>query len=280
MIGRPRHEVVHRLSWATTVLVGFAAAAGVLQREIYRDNDLVAATWLGNDLVTLAVAVPLLALATRRSARGSIRWRLVLLGLLLYAFYGYAFYLFGAAFNALFLVYVAIMVTSGGGLLLGLGGLDVSAAASGFRDAVPARAVSAFMLAVGVLLGGFWVALSVAYLFTGAPPPMVEATAHPTNVTGALDLSIVVTLGLLGGVWLWRRRPWGYVLAVIWTVKGAVYMLALSAAAVAAWRYGPAADIAQVALWAPIGVGSAASALALLVGYREPGARGVEDRAA
>ncbi|MFP4622618.1 MAG: hypothetical protein ACLFRX_00410 [Gemmatimonadota bacterium] len=280
MIGRPRHEVVHRLSWATTVLVGFAVAAGVLQREIYRDNDLVAATWLGNDLVTLAVAVPLLALATRRSARGSIRWRLVLLGLLLYAFYGYAFYLFGAAFNALFLVYVAIMVTSGGGLLLGLGGLDVSAAASGFRDAVPARAVAAFMLAVGVLLGGFWVALSVAYLFTGAPPPMVEATAHPTNVTGALDLSIVVTLGLLGGVWLWRRRPWGYVLAVIWTVKGAVYMLALSAAAVAAWRYGPAADIAQVALWAPIGVGSAASALALLVGYRESGARGVEDRAA
>jgi hypothetical protein len=32
---------------------------------------------------------------------------------------------------------------------------------------------------------------------------------------------------LLSAIWLWQRRPWGYVLASILMVKGATYMLAL-----------------------------------------------------
>jgi hypothetical protein len=47
----------------------------------------------------------------RAPASGSTRGMLIWLGLLAYALYNYAFYLFGAAFNALFLVYVAAFAT-------------------------------------------------------------------------------------------------------------------------------------------------------------------------
>jgi hypothetical protein len=56
-------------------------------------------------------------------------------------------------------------------------------------------------------------------------------------------------------VWLWQGRPWGYVWATLWCVKGAVYMLALSAATVATVVVGPSDDGTQLFLWVPIGAG-------------------------
>jgi len=94
---------------------------------------------------------------------------------------------------------------------------------------------------------------------------MVAMTDHPTNVTVALDLWLVVTFGLLGGVWLSRGRGWGLVISTVWTVKGALYMTALSAASVAAYRMGAAPDLAQLALWVPIGVACGLGAFVLLV---------------
>lgn len=254
----------HGLAVLVATLMVVASGIGLVWDEIYRDNALVSAGWRGSDLVTLVVAVPLLLAAARASRRGGRRSRLVTLGMLLYAFYGYAFYLFGAAFNGLFLVYVAIVTLSGTGLLLGLMDLDPTP----FRDRAltmgGAPMVAVFLIGVGTLLAVFWIALSVNYLVTGRPPAMVVATGHPTNVTGALDLSLVVPLALVAGLWLWRRRPWGYALAVVWTVKGAVYMLALSAATLSAYRAGAAEDRAQLLLWVPIAAGCAWASVALL----------------
>ena len=69
------------------------------------------------DLVTLLVAVPALILSGRKARSGSVRAHLVWLGVVAYAGYNYAFYLFGAALNALFLVYAAILAIA----LLGFG---------------------------------------------------------------------------------------------------------------------------------------------------------------
>ena len=260
--------VARGLSLAIAVLMAGAAAAGLFLPNLYQDNPLVTASWKGNDVATLLAAVPLLVAAIALAARGSRRAHLVWMGMLAYVLYNYCFYLFGAAFNGLFLAYTALFALSGFALILGLAGLDPEALQRGFRDRTPVRTISAFMVAVGVFLGGFWTATSLAYLFHGQVPPMVTATSHPTNVTGALDLSMVVSLNLLGAVWLWRRRPWGYVLAAIANVKGAVYMLALSSATYSAVRAGTTDAIGQIALWGTIGLGCLAASIALLVNLR------------
>ena len=254
-----------RSALAVAGLMAVASGTGLLAPGVYRDNALVTAGWLGNDVVTAVVAVPALLLASARARAGSRRAPLVALGLLAYAAYGYAFYLFGAAFNALFLVYVAILALSTQGLILGLSSAEVREIAASVPPDRRSRRVGGAVVAISTVLGGFWVAMSLAYLGTGSVPPMVTATGHPTNVTGALDLWLVVTFGLWGGVWLAQGRGWGFVISAVWTVKGAAYMAALAAATFTAYRSGALTGLGQLALWVPIGVVCLVGAVLLLL---------------
>ena len=257
-------KALSRIAIAVAGFMAAASGAGLLMRDLYRDNALVTAGWLGNDVVTLVLAVPALLVATALTRTGSPRALLVVLGLLAYAAYGYAFYLFGAAFNALFLAYVAIVALSTVALIVGLGSAPVRQIVGAVRPDRAARWVGGAVVGIACILGAFWTTLSLAYLGAGRVPAMVTATSHPTNVTGALDLWLVVTFGLWGGTWLAQGRGWGFVVSAVWTVKGALYMTALSAASYSAYRSGAVAGLGQLGLWVPIGVVCAVGAVVLL----------------
>lgn len=252
------------VSWIVAALMAVAAAAGLGLDGLYRDNALVVAAWKGNDLVTLLLAVPLLVGGLIHAGRGSKRGHLITLGLLAYAAYSYAFYLFGAAFNHLFLVYVGVLAFSTLGLIGGLASGRLRPSARQLRIGRMDRVTGWLILAVAGTLGLFWTGTSLHFVVTGQVPAMVTATGHPTNVTGALDLWVVVTFGLLGGTWLIGRKPWGFLISVLWTVKGAVYMVALSAATVSAFLDGSVESLAQLGLWVPIGVACLFGAAVLL----------------
>lgn len=258
----------YRLSVVIVILMVLASGAGLFFHDLYRDNALVASSWYGNDLVTLFVGAPLFVGALIGARRGSRRAVLVWMGMLAYAFYNYAFYLFGATFNSLFLVYVALFTLSGFALVFGLVSLDAAALYERVQARLPARWIGGFMMVVAVALGGFHVALSLYFLVTGQAPPMIDAVGLHTNLIAALDLSMVVSVAGLSAVWLWHGLPWGFVWAVLWNVKGAVYMLALSAATVATIVAGPADDWGQLLLWAPIGVGCLLASVLLLVYFK------------
>lgn len=100
------------LSSIIGVLALMAAAGGLFLDDLYRDNRFVTLAWFGNDWVTLIVAVPILVTALTLSVRGSLRAQLVWLGMLNYTLYNFGFYLFGAAYNRFFLIYVALFALS------------------------------------------------------------------------------------------------------------------------------------------------------------------------
>ena len=244
-----------RLSLLVVVLMALASGAGLFFHDLYQDNALVASGWYGNDLVTLFVATPLLGIALLGAWGGSRRATLVWMGMLAYTLYNYAFYLFGAAFNALFLVYAALFTLSGFALVFGLVSLDAAALHRQVQSDLPVRWINGFMMLVAVALGGFYGTLSLRYVATGEVPALIDAVGLHTNLIAALDLTMVVPVALLAAVWLWQGRPWGYVWATLWCVKGAVYMLALSAATVATIVVGPSDNWMQLFLWVPIGAG-------------------------
>lgn len=268
--GRHRWRAV-ALAWSAIVagLMALASVLGLLYPSLYRDNLLVSAGWLGNDLVTLIVATPALVVAMARARRGSLRGVLVWLGLLDYALYNYAFYLFGAAFNAAFLLYVAIVTASTFALVLGVASLDAPEVARHAGHRAP-RAVAAFLLLLSLGLGGFHAAVAVSFVLTGETPGLLTTIGHPTNVIAALDLWLVVSLSVVAARWLWRRQPWGLVLAAVLTVKGAFYMLALSVATLSAARSGALGNLDQLWLWGSLGAGCAWAALVLLVPISPP----------
>jgi hypothetical protein len=257
-------KTAYVLSVIIAILALVASAGGLLINNLYQGNAFLSAAWFGSDLVTLFVALPILTVSMVLSLRGSGRARLVWLGMLAYMLYNFAYYVFGTAFNSLFLVYVAILDLSVLALLFALVRLDVEEIGRRFRPATPARWIAGFMAFVAVGLTVFYAATSLTFVVSGQIPEIVTLTGNLTSIVFALDLSLVVPWFVLAAIWLWQRRPWGHVLAVILNVKSAVYMLALSAATVSGARAGVTDDLSQVGLWGFIGVGSLITSLFLL----------------
>ena len=252
------------LSVIILLFMALASSGGLFIDSLYQDNYLVTSGWYGNDLATLLLAVPVMAVSLILSKRGSLRAQLVWLGMLFYSLYNYAFYLFGAAFNSLFLVYVSIFTLSIFALIFGIYSVNVRVILEHFKPGTPVKKIGGFMIIVALFLGLFHVAVSMNYVFTGQLPEMIVVLDQSTNLISALDLSLTVSFGLFGAILLWKRRAWGYVVAVIWNVKSAVYLTALSAATVSGFLAGASDNMIELALWAPIGVGCLISLVVLL----------------
>ncbi len=238
---------------------------GLFFQAEYRDVDWIRATWLGNDWVTLGLAVPLLVGALVLAAGGSIRGLLLWLGMLGFAAYNYAYYLFGAALNVFFPLYVSALVLSGVALIQMLSHIDVLAMAGRFRSDTPVRAIGGYLAFVGVALAAVWLSMWAAYAFAGRPTP-IEPEAF--KLVAALDLTVMVTTLTVGGALLWQRRPWGYVLAAIAGVQGSRYLLVLSVNSALAIHRGAAEPPGELRMWGSLAVLTITATLLLLVGVR------------
>jgi hypothetical protein len=256
----------YRASALIVVLLAVAAAVGLFVPGLYKNNTAFAATaFRGTDLVSLAVALPVLAGSLWLASRGSRRALLVWLGALAYVAYTYL-YTFAIAWNRLFLVYVALLSLSLFTLARALVALDAEELAGRFTDRTPVRGVGAFLWLIGGTLGLMELAQVVPALLAGRVPKVVLNTGHPTGVIYILDLGLVVPLLLLAGYWMRQRRPWGYVAAAILLVKGVTVGLGLLASNLVGYLDTGRTDGPLLGLWALIAVGS----LLMLVRYLQP----------
>lgn len=103
-------------------------------------------------------------------------------------------------------------------------GIDAASVAAGFDPRLPVRAIGGVLTAIGVGLAVAWTGMWAAHVFAGHPTP-VDPEAF--KIVAALDLSLMVPALVVGGVLLWRREPWGYVIATLASVQGALYLLVL-----------------------------------------------------
>jgi hypothetical protein len=186
--------------------------AKIYGQGLYRYDSLMAGSGQrGVDLVTLLFGVPLLVAATLRYQRRSARGRLLLSGALAYFLYVYATLSFGTAFNALFLVYVALFGASFYALILLVATTDIPRLTSHLADGLPHRGIGAFLIASGVLTLAIWLEAPLTSFINGHPPTLL---GHSTTlVTHALDLAIIVPGAFIAGALVLRRDPRGYLIA-------------------------------------------------------------------
>jgi hypothetical protein len=244
-----KFKTTHILSISVVILTTIASAGGLLLDGLYRDNLFVTSAWKGNDVITLFVAVPLLVIALIYAKRGSQRAFLLWMGVLDYTLYNYAFYLFGAAFNWFFLIYTALLGLSIFALIFGLVNLDMNGIMQAVRERMPIKWIAAYMLFIATSLTAIYVLQSLGFIFTGEIPAIVTRTGHPTSIVFALDLTLLVPFLSLGAIWLLRHKAWGFVLAGICTVKGALYTLVLTAGSLWASNAGVEGVSGETPLW-------------------------------
>ena len=225
---RPQTATV--LTFIVVVAATIGSIGGLAIHGLYTDDTAWATAALrGGDLVTLLLVVPGLIVATLLARRGSVRARLVWGGLLGYGVYNFAFYVFGAAFNDLFLAHVVAFAASIYALIAWATELDASSVAARFDARAPRRAVAVLLLTVAAVFATLWTTFSLIYAVTGHLT-LGAATLPGMHLVFALDLSLMAPSMAAGGVWLWRRKPWGYVLATALCVFGAAYQANLAAA--------------------------------------------------
>lgn len=255
------HSVETIVSRQIAALMTAQSALGLTFPSAYRDADWIRATWWGNDWITLIVAVPLLIAGSRLSHRGSVRGALVWCGTLGYAAYNYAYYLFGAALNAFFPFYVVLLVCSVIALILALARLKLDALAARCRATDRVRMVGAYFASIGIGLAAVWLAIWAAYVFAGRPTP-VDPEAF--KLVAALDLSVMVPLLVTGGVLLWRRHVWGYVIASIAGIQGSLYLMVLAANSVVFIRRGLVTAPGELPIWGTLAALTTVATLVLL----------------
>jgi hypothetical protein len=257
----------YALSGLLAVLLLISSVAGLLYGSggLYEPYPATLAGLVGQDAITLAVGLPLLIVSMWLTARGSTSGLLLWTGTLFYFAYSYYFYVIGG-FNTLFLFYIAIVSTSLYGMLSLLFAIDPDALRARFGAGTPTRLVGSFLVGYSLLFALMWVGMSLASEATGKPPDEV------THSVVAIDLTVLLPLLFFGGVWLWRRRPWGYVLGGLLLTKLATTGFTLAfTTALRAWWAG-AIDPFDAFLFVLFAL-MATGALALLVPYL----RGIEE---
>lgn len=238
--------------WLTApiaVLLAVAAGGELFVDGLFRgDETFFVAQALGQDVVTLAVALPVLVACAVLAARGSDRARLVWLGALAYVLYTYAIYAFHVRFNPLFLVYVALFGLSLYALIGGLATADLEGLKARFANRGAARAVSVFLAVMGGLFYLAWLDEVVPALVVGEVPRSVAEAGTPTGAAHVLDMGWMLPAMVLAAYWLWRRRAVGYALAGGLLTFSALITLAIMAMMVAMNLYGQpvAAPVAGV----------------------------------
>jgi hypothetical protein len=206
-------SLAFRCSAALALVSGVAAAAGALAPSVFHDAPVTIGNARGTAIVTLVVALPTLVSAMVLASRGSMRASIVWLGALGYLAYNAVIYSFGVVFNALFLLYVASLSLSVWSIVTLARGIDAGEVAARFTPHLPARSIAAYLLLTTIAFAGLWLADVVPGMVTNGVPASLHGTRFITNPIQVLDFSCTLPLSALAGVWLWRRRPLGYLLA-------------------------------------------------------------------
>jgi hypothetical protein len=104
-----------------------------------------------------------------------------------------------------------------------------------------------------------------AYVFAGQPTP-VEPEAF--KLVAALDISLMVTGLTFGGVLLWQRKTWGYVVAPIASIQASLYLLVLLVNSIVGIHRGLSKAPGEVPIWGTLAAITTTVTMLLLTNIR------------
>lgn len=215
----------------------------------YWDTLSSAAQTQANDLVILVLGLPLLAISFWLTLRGSLRGRLILTGTLGFILYTYITMCFGAAYNHLFLVYVALFGLSLYAFILSMMSFDLKSLPDHFSEKLPRGWIAGLLFFAAAFLTFAWLGRIAATFTPGAIPALENTTSMFIQ---AMDLGLIVPLCVLSGVLLLRRDPWGYLLASVGMMKFLTMGTAVSVMGLNMLRVGIPINVIELAIFPAI----------------------------
>ena len=184
----------------------------MLGRGLYaNDSVMFGAGFIGQDVTTLFLGIPLLAISTALYRRGSLRAGLILTGVLAFFLYVYSSMAFGAAYNNLFLVYVALFSASFFAFVLVFTSIDLGSLPAQVLSRLPPRGPAVYLFVAGLLTLVVWLTPIIEGLIQNQPPGLMDS--YTTMVTYALDLALITPCTFIAGILMLRGNTVGYKIA-------------------------------------------------------------------
>jgi hypothetical protein len=175
------------------------------------DSRLVGAGFRGTDVVTLLLAIPILLLSYRHYRRGSLRGGIFLIAALFYFLYNGASMTFAASFNSLFLIYVALFSSGTFALIVTLMNFDRADLVKRVQSGFPHRGIAIFLFVAGIGTLFLWISELIGPILQGGAPEIIGP--YTTLFTHGFDSALITPAAVMTGIFLLRRKPWGYVLS-------------------------------------------------------------------
>jgi hypothetical protein len=186
---------------------------------LYRNEIAFKAPILrGGDAVTLFIAIPVLLFAALYQRKVTLKGQLLLAGVLSYFLYNAASLAFGAAYNPMFLVYLAWFSASLFAFIIACSEIDLDLLTARINPKLPHRGTAIFMFLAGLSVF-VWMIEIVNGLVTGQIPESLAS--YTTDVTALIDVGVIVPSAFLAGISLLRKKPIGYLLAPILLILNA-----------------------------------------------------------
>jgi hypothetical protein len=194
-------STVFALSSIVACLMTMLSLAGLfLPMAMYPTDDL-GQSFIANDVVTLAIGLPVLLGALWLARREKLLGLLGLPGALFYVTYNSIAYAAAMPFTWPSLIHLLLAGLSAVAIFLLLSSLDGAAVKAQLQGRVPER----FCAAILIGFGSLFFLRAVGEFFDGA--------------AGMVEFGVLVADGLttpfwiLGGLYLWRKNPLGYISA-------------------------------------------------------------------
>jgi hypothetical protein len=222
-------KILRILTILLAISLALVSVAGAFFPDTYaRDSPSLAAQGVGQDLVDLFIALPLLLLSFYYSGKGSRVASLIYGGTLLYIMYSFIIYCFGVNFNQFFLLYCLTLSLSLYSFILLMSDLGQMHVEDWF-DAAPIRLVSVYLMVVAIIFYVLWLKSIVPAIIHNEVPKEVSDYGLPVNPVHVIDLVFALPGLIIGAVLIRRRMGLGYIIASLALVFMVLLTLALAA---------------------------------------------------
>ena len=194
------------LSFIITVSVVIVSIAGIISQESIYRTEILANTFVPNDIVNLLIGVPFILISLLLTMRGKLTGLFCWPGALFYFIYVYFPYIICIPVSYLFIPHLIILTASLYTLIGVIVNIDGSALKKKVAKNVPARTFGAILVAFGILilLRQTWLILDTV---------INDKTIVTQELAVWIDDYIFGSPAMIiGGVLLWRRKSLGYVL--------------------------------------------------------------------
>ncbi len=198
-------KILYAVSLVIALLVASVSITGILCQDSIYPTDKLLNSFVPNDYVNLFAGLPLLLISLWLAWRGKLIGLLCWPGAIFYLLYVYFPYLICVPFAILFLPYLLIFSLSIYTLIGIISSIKGNAVSKQLSAVVPAKISGGILIGLGVLLILRQTGIMINALIN-------KAIVEPQELAlWIADFAIGSPAMLLGGIFLWKKKPFGYV---------------------------------------------------------------------